>query len=87
VSGVLGDSKIKWVDYEDQPVEEDIGSYLLRFAKSLIYEEGILVLANLQIERHLRHIRAIVTLSHLLFQLIVQNFPQLTRQKIEEINI
>jgi proteasome lid subunit RPN8/RPN11 len=40
LSELLGGGS-KWVDYmDDRETESDIGSYLLRVAKSLIYEEG-----------------------------------------------
>jgi len=41
LSGLLSDGKSKWIDYlEVEQFEPDIGSYLLRVAKSLVYEDG-----------------------------------------------
>jgi proteasome lid subunit RPN8/RPN11 len=40
LSGILSDGKSKWVDYmKIEEFEPDIGSYLLRVAKSLIYDK------------------------------------------------
>lgn len=39
LSGVLSDGRIKWVDYIEEATDEDIGAYILRVARSLIYQD------------------------------------------------